>query len=507
MNATIRPSGAVTLSWLLERPALGLRLLAGPDPETVEVRWAHSIELEDPSPWLEGGELVLVTGLRWRGGTDEATTYVRRLVEAGSAGLGFGIGVRFASVPRALVQACKDADLPLVEVPLETPFLAVVRELADHLAQERRRELQQAVDFGRRLTAATLDRGVGGLVAGAATDLGWPVLVLDAHLDRVAASGATTGLAARVREELDRSPGSSSLSVIDADRHLSVMRVGSPTRSMGWLAVESAEAPTASERLLLHQAAALLALQLARSADLEDRFRELGAAALGQLLGAAEERPSLAAFGFPDGDRVRVVVAEPGRGRPGAAAAVEQVLGARRVRHVLREDGAVAVAVVPADIADADVLDWVDGLGRLGRPDVVVGVSGPTLPARAGDAVVQARRAVASARLGHERMGWYGAFGLEDLLDDEVVRARVRSLTGAAVADLLGSDTDRDRELVRTLRVHLEHHGSWESASRALGIHRHTLRQRIDRLRDLGIDVDHPHERAALLLSLLADDR
>ena len=53
----------VALTWLLAESDLALRLVTPASPD-VEVDWAHAIELEDPTPWLAGGELVLTTGLR-----------------------------------------------------------------------------------------------------------------------------------------------------------------------------------------------------------------------------------------------------------------------------------------------------------------------------------------------------------------------------------------------------------------------------------------------------------
>jgi hypothetical protein len=48
----------------------------------------------------------------------------------------------------------------------------------------------------------------------------------------------------------------------------------------------------------------------------------------------------------------------------------------------------------------------------------------------------------------------------------------------------------------------------WQGASRKLGIHRHSLRQRISRIElETGLDLDSAHTRAATLLILLAQAR
>ncbi len=58
---------------------------------------------------------------------------------------------------------------------------------------------------------------------------------------------------------------------------------------------------------------------------------------------------------------------------------------------------------------------------------------------------------------------------------------------------------DDDPELRRMLEVWLEHNGSWGTAAGALGIHRHTLRHRVDgaSLR-LGLDLETFGGRAEL---------
>jgi purine catabolism regulator len=40
-----------------------LKLLAGDEAGMRPVRWVHSSELEDPTAWLKGGELILTTGM------------------------------------------------------------------------------------------------------------------------------------------------------------------------------------------------------------------------------------------------------------------------------------------------------------------------------------------------------------------------------------------------------------------------------------------------------------
>lgn len=59
--------------------------------------------------------------------------------------------------------------------------------------------------------------------------------------------------------------------------------------------------------------------------------------------------------------------------------------------------------------------------------------------------------------------------------------------------------------LVSTLTAFLEHNGQTEIAAAALGVHRHTLRNRLVRVAELtGLDLDSAHVRAELWIAVQA---
>src|SRR5438552_1621670 len=107
----------VLLADLLAAPALNLVAVAGSVPALRRaVRWCAVTELADPRPWLQGGELVLTTGLRQRSAAAQRE-FVLRVAERGVAGVGFGTGLSHERVPRATRSAAEEADLPVLEVP------------------------------------------------------------------------------------------------------------------------------------------------------------------------------------------------------------------------------------------------------------------------------------------------------------------------------------------------------------------------------------------------------
>src|SRR4051812_18191397 len=115
-----------TLASLVHHSALKLTVRAGRDRLDTPVRWVHASELADPVPYMEGGELLLITALKLDvEDADAMRRYVKRLVGAGVAGLGFAVGVHHERVPETLADAAADEGLPLLEVPRRTPFLAI----------------------------------------------------------------------------------------------------------------------------------------------------------------------------------------------------------------------------------------------------------------------------------------------------------------------------------------------------------------------------------------------
>ena len=86
------------------------------DVPAVEVSAVHVSELVDPTQYLDGGELLLTTGLEFRTSPQWMRGYVRRISDAGVAGLALGLGPVHTQIPRALVRAADSIGLPLLAV-------------------------------------------------------------------------------------------------------------------------------------------------------------------------------------------------------------------------------------------------------------------------------------------------------------------------------------------------------------------------------------------------------
>src|ERR1051325_12026631 len=110
----------LTLAEVLELPVVRRALpevIVGGDGLERELRWAHVIEMADPSDLLKGGELVLTTGIG--AGTQERdqTRWIAALVDQRPAAVMVELGTTWRErVPDPVVRACTDADVAVVAV-------------------------------------------------------------------------------------------------------------------------------------------------------------------------------------------------------------------------------------------------------------------------------------------------------------------------------------------------------------------------------------------------------
>jgi len=329
---------APTLASLVQHSALRLAVLAGQDRLDTPVRWAHASELADPTPYLDGGELVLVTALKLDAEDPESMRgYVRRLAGKGVVGLGFAAGVNYEKVPDALVEACRDEDLPLLEVPRRTPFIAISKAVSAAIAAEQYRAVTAGFDAQREMTRAALSQeGPSALLAKLASEVdGWAALydasgamVATAPTWAVRRAARFVGDAERLRDR--PAPASAVVSGSEAgDDRVELQSIGSGRRAKAVLAVGTAAPLGTAQRYAVHSAIALLTLTMERSRALQEAEQRLGAAVMRMLLSGEPDHARAVAgrlYGGLLDAPMRVLVAEPAsgsaaRGRGGARAA------------------------------------------------------------------------------------------------------------------------------------------------------------------------------------------
>jgi PucR family transcriptional regulator, purine catabolism regulatory protein len=526
---------------------LDVRLLAGERGLHLPVRWVHISELLDPTPWLSGGELLLTTGMQLDTPT-QAREFAARLADHHLAGLGFGTGFKHAEVPESLLEVAAEREFPVFEVAYEVPFIAVTEAAFTQLVNEQYAALRRALAAQERLERIVLsERGLDALVGALATLIGAAVVVFDGRGEplqqhafrRAIEPELLDALRGEVRERARRREARAFMpSLADGNQGLAlpVAADGAPRPGGGgpgrapeaWLVAVKDSGPLSDfDRLTLHQAVMIVALELLRARVAGDTERRLAGDVLDAVVRGELTGPDLARRLGPFGlsEQVSAIVLKrSGDGRAGPGASVEAALWA-----ALREEATPALVASVGSLACALVRGGPDdelfGLGdrvaaaaglELGE-DVRVGI-GRAVP------VVDARRSFHEARCALEalalgaaasngngsapspdvqRVATYKDLGSFQLLlslqDDEALRLFCDSILGPIEA----SEGPYGGELMRSLEAFIEENGQWERAARRLYCHRHTLRYRIRRVEELtGRNLGSARDRIEFWLAL-----
>ncbi|KAA9089870.1 PucR family transcriptional regulator [Microbacterium radiodurans] len=504
------PAPAPTVRALLARRELDLRLASATDDAALDapVRWVHSSDLADPTPFLSEDVVLLTTGTQFaEGAPRDVDAYVRRLRARGVRGLGFGTEVVRAGIPEPLRTACRRAGIPLFEVPYRTPFIAVARAAAEAIAAQAYARRSWALDAQRSLALAALrPDGFDATLAELSRQLRAWVGLYDA-------SGALTHEhGPRERRTVAGSAGAVDAVPRDAvgAEASALLRRGGGTGA----SVRLGGLPVALQTLGSGGQRGVLAIA---GADLDQDARAVVTAVVATT-GLALEQRRLTAGAWS-----------------GLRAALVDLITADRL-DLARDVAAdawgsfpaapyiVAVADAAAPTGAREVLDHDGATGRLfyGRDDdgvlmIAAAYDRPLLDAiaerltwRIGVAVATSDADVAAARdrarLARDR-GRAGAVtdvadAPGDLLDD-LASAGARIRAGAELDALRRHDARHGTALEATLTAWLENDGAHEATARALGVHRHTVRARIALAqRLLGRDLASFPDRAAVWTAL-----
>ena len=606
---------ALTVRSLVAQRDLAVRLLAGAEHGDRPITWVHVSELDDPTPFLSGGELLLTTGLFVRPATD-FPAYVERLAAAGVLGLGFGIGLSCAEVPADLVAAADRIGLPVLEVPRRTPFIALSRAVSRALAADEYAAVTRTFSAQQELARAALapDSPARMIRLLARRVDGWVVLldgrgeVLALGGDAAAAVPAVAVEAARLREhrgsvgvgfEIESATGTGTGTGTGSGTatgpgpgtdSVSLQPIGAGPVRRGFLAVGHAGPLAPADRHLVNAAVMLLTLGLEEPgpsagspagdprtvASLTAGVRAAAVElALSGRLDLARSVAARAGLTWP-ADPLAVLVAHPADPAPTPPRADQQPRrgsthpewdgwdGSHRRRPRSGDGGRTPAAggridgprwsadldgelVLITSAEQAPVVATEAAGGSVGGPDTRVdgqpagGIGGPAggaAPGAAGEVVGEVAGEVtggpSTASTTRRFVGWSVAadeadlpaardraraaavaaadrglpvLGFDDIGGTGLVALWDAGKAAAFAASLLRPLVEHDRtgrgDLIRSLRAWLAHHGQWDPAASALGVHRHTLRRRMTLAADLlHRDLDSPTVRSELWLAL-----
>jgi len=470
----------VTVAMLVADPALRLTLLVDGPSSAAPIEWVHSSDLADPTPFLSPGQMLLTTGRQFLAGDDPAVyeAYVSRLVAAGIRSIGFGTDVVRTGTPEQLALACERHGLALVEVPYRTPFIAVIRRAADAIAHDAHARDEWSLRAQRAVSLAALGSGgVAAALRALSQQLDRAVLLFDPAgetttavlASRVADGGALALEAARMLRHGTRA--SSAIALADGTV-AGLQTFGRRGELRGVLAVVGTAPLDSAETAVVTAAVALTEVALETSRPLRAGMRALREQLIALLLEGRVDavRAVAEALGGELPEQPVVVLRLP----PGTQAIEEALARLSPAFYGGWDDD--LVLILPATRAD-------EGERIAAQFGIAAGLSRAVDYAALRTALDEAGSALARAATG-ELVRSAGAGTVSAYLAERAAQ----QLAGERLAPVL--EHNDGAELLDAAAVWLRHNGLWDPAARELGLHRHSLKARIERVaRYLDLDL------------------
>ena len=539
------------------------RVVAGSSGLSARVRWVHVLELADAAHLLQGGELVLTTGVALPAEPALLARYALDLAAAGVSALAVELGRRYVgALPGVLVRAAADSGLTLIAFEREVPFVEITEAVHARIIDAQLEELRAS----ERLHEVFTELSVAGasldeVVRQAAVLAGRPVILADlSHRVLACEPGSAdparllAGFARRSRAlsalQTASSPGRTAYD--EASRWL-FTPVGARGEDWGRVILVCGGPPAGTDTVLIERAAATLALGRLLTRHAESLDRQAHRTLITGIISQAHADPAEAAvrsraLGVPvDGRQLIAMVLRlrdpSGPGVLGVSAharvldvadAAAAACRAERIPSLVGtlDDARAGAMLSLSPRADQDRV--LGGLAtriteRLGasQDGLVIGVgatAGSIRDVRRSFLEASQVADVAAERpdgwgagsgnlgklgklgnLGPDRPAFYRLAdlrlrGLLRLLRDD---PRVQTFVERELGALLASEPDTS--LLDVLAAYLAAGGNKAAAAKSTHLARPTFYERLRRIeRILGTDLDSAESRTSLHVALLA---
>jgi len=480
-----------------------------PVPETsfsaIPVSGVHISELEDPTPYLEGGELLLTTGMPFAASPAASLDYASRLAAHGIRALGLGLGPWLAEVPSHVAQACLTFGIHLGVVPDGVPFQQVSRAYWQLTAHDATSDLMGSLGTQTALArAANRPNAESAVIRELAQALGGWAAYLDVDSEQdtywpLSARDLLTQLRIECRR-FHRVDMPSAATFEIQGQPVVVYPILSGNKLAGFLAVCARRQVTRADRQVMLTVATLLSLR-ARQRQAETTTQRVLRAAIARLLLHGEHHAArliASDLGIEAqlDKQVRVMaVACRGQDNETILRRLTSLPLAPQLNH-RRPD----LSGDPLAFRDGNILYLVLG-GDLDLPNPEVSADDETDGCRLS--------AVLSEPIGiAEIPGHLPALRHALSHAPEELLSAVTGSTETAAAGWVRILREHERtHLLPAVREYLRTRGTWEEASRTLGIHRNSLRLRVSTAsRLLQVNIDDPDVAAQLWLAIRREE-
>ncbi|MGG1661227.1 PucR family transcriptional regulator [Brevibacillus sp. NRS-1366] len=147
----------LTIAESIKRPLFQqAEVVAGHRGLSRPIRWVHVLESADTGQFLNGGELILSTGLGFGETREKRLAYLSELIRRKAAGLCIELGNYFPNIPDDLLDMANHHEFPVIVFQKPVRFVDITQDLHEHLINRQMQALRDLEAYSRSLQQLSL---------------------------------------------------------------------------------------------------------------------------------------------------------------------------------------------------------------------------------------------------------------------------------------------------------------------------------------------------------------
>lgn len=118
------------------------------------VEWVHILEITNSGQFVNGNDLILSTGVGWKG-KEDAVFFLQQLIERNVSGLCIQLGYLFKEMPEEMIELANNHHFPLIffTEDKEVRFIDIIHELHTMIINQEYRMFSDLEKFSQRLNS------------------------------------------------------------------------------------------------------------------------------------------------------------------------------------------------------------------------------------------------------------------------------------------------------------------------------------------------------------------
>ena len=134
----------LTVSDVLSRDSFKCaKVVAGKDGLDRQVKWSHILEAKEFESLINGGEMILTTGVGLQLDLPTQLKYVKRLIEKDVACICIEIGTYFKEIPSEIIELANKHSFPIIVFEKIVKFVDITQDLHTFIINQHHQMLSQ----------------------------------------------------------------------------------------------------------------------------------------------------------------------------------------------------------------------------------------------------------------------------------------------------------------------------------------------------------------------------